>query len=45
MNKKTVRDIDIRGKKVLVLCDFNVPFDDNFVITDYRRIFAALPTI
>ena len=45
MNKKTVRDIDIRGKKVLVRCDFNVPYDENRVITDNRRIVAALPTI
>ena len=45
MNKKTVRDIDIKGKKVLVRCDFNVPYDENRVITDNRRIRAALPTI
>ena len=45
MNKKTVRDIDVKGKKVLVRCDFNVPYDDNRVITDNRRIVAALPTI
>lgn len=45
MNKKTVRDIDIKGKKVLVRCDFNVPYDANRVITDNRRIVAALPTI
>ena len=45
MNKKTVRDIDLKGKKVLVRCDFNVPYDDNRVITDNRRIVAALPTI
>ena len=45
MNKKTVRDIDIKGKKVLVRCDFNVPYDENRVITDNRRIVAALPTI
>ncbi len=45
MNKKTVRDIDIKGKKVLVRCDFNVPFDENRKITDNRRIVAALPTI
>ena len=45
MNKKTVRDIDVNGKKVLVRCDFNVPYDDNRVITDNRRIVAALPTI
>lgn len=45
MNKKTVRDIDVRNKKVLVRCDFNVPYDENRVITDNRRIVAALPTI
>ena len=45
MNKKTVKDIEIKGKKVLVRCDFNVPYDDNRVITDNRRIVAALPTI
>ncbi len=45
MNKKTVKDIDLAGKKVLVRCDFNVPYDENRVITDNRRIVAALPTI
>lgn len=45
MNKKTVRDIDIENKKVLVRCDFNVPYNENRVITDNRRIVAALPTI
>ena len=45
MNKKTVRDIDLKGKKVLVRCDFNVPYDENRKITDNRRIVAALPTI
>ena len=45
MNKKTIKDIDIKGKKVLVRCDFNVPYDENRVITDNRRIVAALPTI
>ena len=45
MNKKTVKDIDLKGKKVLVRCDFNVPYDENRVITDNRRIVAALPTI
>ena len=45
MNKKTVKDIDLRDKKVLVRCDFNVPYDENRVITDNRRIVAALPTI
>lgn len=46
MNKKTVRDIDVEGKKVLVRCDFNVPQDlETGEITDNRRIEAALPTI
>ena len=45
MNKKTVRDIDVRGKKVLVRCDFNVPQDENGNITDNRRIVSALDTI
>ena len=45
MDKKTVRDIDVSGKKVLVRCDFNVPQDENGNITDTRRIVGALPTI
>ena len=45
MNKKTVKDIDLKGKKVLARCDFNVPMDENKVITDNTRIVAALPTI
>lgn len=45
MSKKTVRDIDVQGKKVLVRCDFNVPMDENKNITDNRRIVAALDTI
>ena len=45
MNKKTIRDIDLAGKKVLVRCDFNVPLDEKFNITDNRRIVGALPTI
>ena len=45
MNKKTVKDIDVKGKKVLVRCDFNVPYNENRVITDNRRIVAAIPTI
>ncbi len=45
MNKKTVKDIDLKNKKVLVRCDFNVPMDENQNITDNTRIKAALPTI
>lgn len=45
MNKKTVKDIDVKGKKVLVRCDFNVPQDENGAITDNRRIVSAIPTI
>lgn len=43
-NKKTVEDIDVKGKKVLVRCDFNVPLK-NGVITDENRLNGALPTI
>ncbi len=45
MNKKTVKDIDLKGKKVIVRCDFNVPLDENGNITDNRRIVGALDTI
>jgi len=45
MNEKTIRDIDVRGKKVLVRCDFNVPQDENGNITDNRRVVGALDTI
>lgn len=45
LNKKTVEDIDVSGKKVLVRCDFNVPFDENGKISDTKRIDEALKTI
>lgn len=45
MNKKTVKDIDIAGKKVFVREDFNVPLDSNGNITDYTRIDSAIPTL
>ncbi len=44
-NKKSVEDIDVSGKKVLVRCDFNVPLDADLNITDENRINGALPTI
>ncbi len=43
--KKTIEDIQVAGKKVLVRCDFNVPLDENKNITDENRINGALPTI
>jgi phosphoglycerate kinase len=45
MTKKTVRDIDVSGKKVFVRVDYNVPMDSNGNITDYTRIDASLPTL
>ena len=45
LNKKTLEDLQVQGKRVLVRCDFNVPMDDNRNITDDRRITSSLPTI
>lgn len=45
LNKKSVEDIQVKGKRVLVRCDFNVPLDENRNITDETRIDGALPTI
>ena len=45
MTKKTIKDIDLKNKKVFVRCDFNVPIDENGKITDNRRIVGALDTI
>lgn len=42
---RTVKDIDVRGKRVIVRCDFNVPLDENQHVTDEKRIVESLPTI
>lgn len=44
-NKLTVEDVDVKGKRVLVRCDFNVPLNDKQEITDETRIVGAVPTI
>ena len=44
-NKLTIEDLDIKGKRVFIRADFNVPLDDNLKITDDRRIRSTLPTI
>ena len=45
MAKKTIEDVNLKEKKVLIRCDFNVPLDEYQQITDDRRIRASLPTI
>ena len=45
LNKKSLKDLEVQGKNVIVRCDFNVPMDENSSITDDRRITSSLPTI
>jgi phosphoglycerate kinase len=45
INKLTIEDLEIKGKRVFIRADFNVPLDDNLMITDDRRIRSTLPTI
>src|SRR5512136_1763471 len=45
LNKITIEDLDIKGKRVFIRADFNVPLDENLKITDDRRIRSTLPTI
>ena len=44
-NKLTIEDIDLKGKRVFIRADFNVPLDDNLMVTDDRRIRSTLPTV
>ena len=45
MDKKTIKDIDVKGKKVFVRVDYNVPFDENQNITNDTRMVRTLPTL
>ena len=45
MAKKTIDDVVLKNKKVLMRCDFNVPLNENLEITDDRRITSSLPSI
>ncbi|MDX1359406.1 MAG: phosphoglycerate kinase, partial [Clostridia bacterium] len=45
LNKKTIEDIEVKGKRVIARVDFNVPLDEDKKITDDKRIRGALPTI
>ena len=45
MNKKTIKDVDLKGKKVFCRVDYNVPFDENMNITNDTRILATVPTV
>jgi phosphoglycerate kinase len=45
LNKLTIEDVDLKGKRVFIRVDFNVPLDNNLIITDDRRVRSALPTI
>lgn len=45
VNKLTIQDLSLKGKRVFIRVDFNVPIDDNLIITDDRRIRATIPTI
>lgn len=45
LNKKSIRDLDLRGKRLLIRADFNVPLDDSLNITDDTRIRSSIPTI